>query len=185
MKSSACTKSAWGTLKSRLCMYGIGIALLAACAKHPAPQPPGPVPEKDYGSDETALADGSRGRGHTLEDFDKPIRKSRVTAIEYSPVYFALNSDDPLPDSRETLETMAEEMPKYQSCRIEGHTCPLGESGYNMALSHRRAESVVSYLRAAGVRTGFQVIAYGEEKPITEDPAQYALNRRVIVECDK
>jgi outer membrane protein OmpA-like peptidoglycan-associated protein len=80
---------------------------------------------------------------------------------------------------------MVEEMPKYKSCRIEGYTCPLGESGYNIALSHRRAESVVSYLRAAGIHTGFQVIAYGEERLATSDPDQYALNRRVVVECEK
>lgn len=160
--------------------WGILLAGFAlSCTKHPKP---GPAPEKDYGSD-TALADVGRGRDHSLDDMG--FGRSRVTAVEFSPIYFALNGSDPLPESLETLRTLVDEAPKYKACRIEGHTCPLGDIAYNEALGYARAQAVLGYLRKAGVRTGFQVTSYGEERLVAFDPAEYRLNRRVIVECDK
>jgi outer membrane protein OmpA-like peptidoglycan-associated protein len=168
-----CTKSATGITKPRLLMYAVGIACLLACSKKPAPTPPGPAPEKDYGSVETQLADGSRGRDLSAMGFKK--------GITFAPVYFDLNSITP--KSRETLHTLIDQAPKYKACVIEGHTCPLGETVYNEALAYHRAQAVLTYLRTAGVRTGFQVISYGEERPVAFTPDAYHLNRRVLVAC--
>ncbi len=179
MKYSPCKKSAPGTRISRLCMYIIGISAFLACTKHPIPGP-GPAKVNDA---PTANVDATRGRNTSLNDLG--FGKTRVTAIEYSPVYFALNGTTPLPSSRETLEAMVEEMPEYTVCTVTGHTCPLGESAYNDGLGYRRANAVVDYLRAAGVRTGFEVVSYGEDRLASHNPARYRLNRRVVVECSK
>lgn len=143
----------------------------AACTKKPSPPTPGPSPEKDYGSDETALADG--GRGRTLDEmgFGLPA------------VYFGLNEQAPTPESVDALHTLVERIPAFKACRIEGHACPIGESNYNQALSYHRAQVVLSYLRTAGVRTGFQVIAYGEERLAAVDTPSFWKNRRVEVVC--
>ncbi len=62
---------------------------------------------------------------------------------------------------------------------IEGHCDPIGTSEYNMALGMRRAESAKSYLVKLGADAGqFSTISYGEERLVTQDPAQYELNRR-------
>ena len=111
--------------------------------------------------------------------------KARVAGVEFAPVYFALNSAIPGHDQAETLHTLVDEAPKFKACRIEGHACPLGETDYNSALGYHRAQAVLTYLRTAGVKTGFQVISYGEERPVTEDPGEFHLNRRVTVECSK
>ena len=62
---------------------------------------------------------------------------------------------------------------------IEGYCDPVGTSEYNMALGMRRAESAKSYLVKLGADMNmFSTISYGEEKLVTQDKAQYELNRR-------
>lgn len=161
-----------------LCWAVIITGLLIACSKKPK-STPSPAPEKDNGSVETAIADG--GRGWTLEDMG--MQKSRVVSVEFTPVYFGLNSAALKP--QDVLHTLVDEVPSYRACHIQGHACPLGSTEYNLALGHHRAQSVVNYLRSAGVRTGFRITSYGEERPETHEPADYAVNRRVVVECEK
>lgn len=143
-----------------------------ACSKKPKPQP-GPPPEKDYGSVETQLADGERGR--SLGEMG--LAQSLPT------VYFGLNETAPLAESIDAMHALVAQVPTYRACRIEGHTCPLGETAYNAALGYHRAQAVLTYLRAAGVRTGFQVTSYGEERLAAFEPREYWCNRRVVVEC--
>ena len=53
----------------------------------------------------------------------------------------------------------------------------MGTREYNIALSERRAEAVRNYLVVQGVeKEKMEVIAYGEEKPASDDPEK---NRRV------
>lgn len=153
----------------------IAVLLLLGCTKKPAPTKPGPAPAKDYGS-ETAIADVGRGRDLSEMGFQR-------SKAGFYPVYFALNGVDPLPESIETLGAIAEQAPRFRSCRVTGHACPLGSAIYNQALGYHRAQAVLTRLRSLGVRTGFRVASEGEESPVTEDPAQYALNRRVVVVC--
>jgi peptidoglycan-associated lipoprotein len=62
---------------------------------------------------------------------------------------------------------------------IEGYCDPIGTSEYNMALGMRRAESAKAYLVKLGADMNmFSTISYGEEKLVTQDKAQYELNRR-------
>jgi len=62
---------------------------------------------------------------------------------------------------------------------IEGYCDPIGTSEYNMALGMRRAESAKAYLVKLGADMNmFSTISYGEEKLVTQDQAQYELNRR-------
>jgi len=62
---------------------------------------------------------------------------------------------------------------------IEGYCDPIGTSEYNMALGKRRAESAKAYLVKLGADMSmFSTISYGEEKLVTQDKAQFELNRR-------
>jgi len=68
--------------------------------------------------------------------------------------------------------------PKAQ-VTIEGYCDPIGTSEYNMALGMRRAESAKAYLVKLGADMNmFSTISYGEEKLVTQDKAQFELNRR-------
>jgi outer membrane protein OmpA-like peptidoglycan-associated protein len=72
--------------------------------------------------------------------------------------------------------------PQLVSIRIEGHTDSDGADGYNMKLSQRRAEAVVTYLVQAGVESErLDALGYGETEPIDTNKTTEgkAANRRV------
>ncbi len=66
---------------------------------------------------------------------------------------------------------------------IEGHTCSIGTSAYNMDLSRRRAESVKAYMvKNFGIDPArLTTVGYGEEKPIADNNTRAGRmkNRRV------
>ena len=66
--------------------------------------------------------------------------------------------------------------------KITGHTDERGTADYNLALGERRANTVATFLAAAGVKPEqMQVVSYGEEKPQAAgvDEAAWSQNRRV------
>jgi outer membrane protein OmpA-like peptidoglycan-associated protein len=72
------------------------------------------------------------------------------------------------------------------SITIEGHTSSEGNDDYNLALSQRRAQSVVDDLIGRGVASSrIQAVGVGEARPLAsnDDEAGRALNRRVEVRC--
>lgn len=67
---------------------------------------------------------------------------------------------------------------------IEGHTCSLGSSAYNMALGARRATAVRDYLVSRGVTADrLSTISFGEERPAHDNSREDTrrLNRRVVL----
>ena len=71
-----------------------------------------------------------------------------------------------------------------QKVVIEGHCDQRGTPEYNIALGERRAQSVETYLRNAGVSASqISVVSYGEEKPAVTGATEYAFaqNRRGII----
>ena len=64
--------------------------------------------------------------------------------------------------------------------KLEGYCDPVGTEEYNRGLGLRRANAAKNYLVKLGLDTGiFTTISFGKEKLVTEDPAQFELNRRV------
>jgi hypothetical protein len=69
---------------------------------------------------------------------------------------------------------------------IEGHTSSEGTDDYNLALSDRRARSVVQDLVARGIAASrLQAVGVGEARPLAgnDDESGRSLNRRVEVHC--
>ncbi len=65
---------------------------------------------------------------------------------------------------------------------IAGHTDSDGSNAYNLALSRRRAQAVVTYLRSRGVPANKMVaVGYGEARPIADNRTEdgKARNRRI------
>ena len=80
-------------------------------------------------------------------------------------------------------------MQKYPTTKfvIEGHTDTTGPKAFNQKLSEERAQSIVDYMVNKGIATNrFQVVGYGETKPIATNinRAGRKLNRRVEVVVD-
>ncbi len=86
--------------------------------------------------------------------------------------------------SEEVLNDMAETLVKYPTMVVEvsGHTDNTGSAKLNNRLSQQRADSVVAYLVAKGVKSdNLKAKGYGSDKPAADNAtaAGRSVNRRV------
>jgi outer membrane protein OmpA-like peptidoglycan-associated protein len=66
------------------------------------------------------------------------------------------------------------------SVQLQGFCDPIGTEEYNRGLGLRRANAARAYLAKLGIDVDrLPVISFGKEKLVTNDEAQYELNRRV------
>ncbi len=100
---------------------------------------------------------------------------------------FALDSADLLPAARETLSELVVAIREGRlvgRIQVVGHTCDLGPAEYNQALSERRAQAVVDYLRSAGIGAD-EIVSEGrgENEPRfpNDGEANRSRNRRVEI----
>lgn len=100
-------------------------------------------------------------------------------------VYFAYNSADIQPQTRETLDGIAKVLAdprlRGQNFVFVGHTDGVGAADYNLNLSNRRAEAVRTYLLDRHGIPGDRFTAFGRGKEKLKNPAdpRAAENRRV------
>ncbi|MFK7927259.1 MAG: OmpA family protein [Myxococcota bacterium] len=100
-------------------------------------------------------------------------------------VYFNLGKDSIKPVSYGLLDEVAETLvahPELTKIRVEGHTDSRGSASSNLALSKRRAASVMAYLVGKGVSADrLESEGFGETKPVKQgnNEAAWSANRRV------
>ncbi|MBK6743043.1 MAG: OmpA family protein [Hydrogenophilales bacterium] len=91
---------------------------------------------------------------------------------------------------RAALDSWLAGIPQGLKVRVTGHADRLGPSRYNLALSRRRAESVVRHLSGKSMRPNdIKIVAKGESQPVVsckgrptpETKACLAANRRVEI----
>ncbi|MHA7944162.1 OmpA family protein [Formosa sp. 3Alg 14/1] len=110
----------------------------------------------------------------------------QIVFDDKSGVTFATNKADLTAAAKENLDAIAEVFIEFPDTNllVEGHTDNTGNDDYNMTLSKKRAQSVVTYLQSKGV-TGdrFDVNAYGETKPRFDNNTSEgrSKNRRVEI----
>lgn len=97
---------------------------------------------------------------------------------------FAFNSATLEQRGINTVTEMAKAMnsASLANCKfiVEGHTDAAGKSGYNQALSEKRANAVAKLLRSANVTADrLESVGKGEESPINAENPFAAENRRV------
>ena len=103
--------------------------------------------------------------------------------IEFT-VLFDLDRSEIRKDQWETLRKGADMLLRYSEAKatIDGHADSIGATGYNQALSERRAATVRDYLVAVGVDPSrLRTVGHGETKPVAENdtPDGRQQNRRV------
>lgn len=113
----------------------------------------------------------------------------KASLMNQNTVYFDFDRSTVKSDFLPVLKKHAEFLVANpnQTIVIEGHGDQRGTPDYNIALGERRAESVESYFRNAGVRASqVTVVSYGEEKPAVMGASEYAMaqNRRGVVVYD-
>ncbi|HMJ69018.1 MAG TPA: OmpA family protein [Cyclobacteriaceae bacterium] len=121
------------------------------------------------------------------EEVKKDLYLTPVEAgqtIRLNNIFFDTNKSDLKPESSQELDRVVVMLSGSQTMTLEvdGHTDNVGEDGYNVKLSQARAEAVVKYLIAKGVKTAALTSkGFGKGKPITtnQTEAGRAVNRRV------
>ena len=118
-----------------------------------------------------------------------PKAVSEISLGEYDgfepSVYFDYDRFDVKPSYVEVIKKIAQIMRENRTSKIllEGHSDERGTREYNVALGHKRAESVAKALEAEGInRQRMDTVSFGEEDPADNTPNEkgWAKNRR----CD-
>ena len=131
--------------------------------------------------------------GLTVEDAPPPappevVEELQVNLdelIEGKVVEFALNSDELTSRGEALLDEIVEALRLAPEVAVEiaGHADAQGPDDLNMALSRRRAQAVFEYLVANGEDPGrFQVIGYGETRPIADNDTEEGRSRNRRIE---
>lgn len=109
-----------------------------------------------------------------------------VLTGDSSAIEFGFDSATLTSRARTQVATIADTLVAYPETRIEvvGHTDSVGSDSYNMALSERRAVSVLDVLEANGVTSDrLTAFAAGENEPVASNATEAgrAQNRRVEI----
>jgi outer membrane protein OmpA-like peptidoglycan-associated protein len=99
-------------------------------------------------------------------------------------VHFDTNQDVIKPESKSVVAQMVELLKSDATLKVEiaGHTDNVGNEKDNLALSQRRATSVMSALTTAGIEVArLTAKGYGQSRPVADNGSEggRALNRRV------
>ena len=109
------------------------------------------------------------GRGHRVsEAVNLTVTAADVSSLTFDDVYFDFDRAALRGDSLTTLQAVVNFLRANPTMRIEidGHTCNIGTTEYNLALGERRAVAVRQYLISAGIAaTRLSVRSYGEDAP--------------------
>ncbi|MDQ6888117.1 MAG: OmpA family protein [Gemmatimonadota bacterium] len=118
---------------------------------------------------------------------------ARMTTMENGmkfdmPVNFAFDDATVRDTDRPMLDQFAKVVQKHYNgsvITIEGFADPAGTHRYNLSLSKRRADNVVSYLQTAGLTASqLRSVGYGEERQVVKgaqrDEPGAEQNRRVV-----
>jgi outer membrane protein OmpA-like peptidoglycan-associated protein len=126
-----------------------------------------------------------RLRAIDLARYGSAVRGGEIQTLK--PVYFEFSKSDIRPSDYETLMGVIKvinETPWVGVVRIAGNTDNIGSFAANEKLSLRRAQNVINFMRAHGVRSDVTLvpIAYGDSRPVAPNDTEQgrSLNRRVI-----
>jgi peptidoglycan-associated lipoprotein len=128
------------------------------------------------------------GKGMTATDtvtvqVIAPAAKKQMT---FEDVHFEFDRYSLRPEATRILDEAIKAMQSDADLRItiEGHTCSIGTTEYNLALGERRSAAVRDYLTGRGINAArLQTVSYGEERPKHDNSREETrrLNRRAAL----
>ncbi len=153
----------------------------------PKPQPVAEAPVVDDCSTRDSDGDGVNDcldkcpgtlAGAKVDDTGCLIR------IELRGVNFEYDSAVLTATAKSILDGVADQLvvfPEKKDIEVQGHASSEGSSDYNLALSDRRSQSVVDYLKERGVTNNLFAKGYGEDYPVADNETEEGRqkNRRV------
>lgn len=165
----------------------IGGALLLPAAAMASSQMPHDV-VKDTGGNVVTSTNGNcvitQWTG-SVDECHGVIRDVHKLSKEQRTVYFDFNKSTLNANEKAKLDSLAKIIgasKDVSSVDIVGYADQIGNSGYNQALSKRRADTVKSFLSSKGLKTRkVRVEAMGESKPVTDCDANQ--DRSALIAC--
>ena len=127
------------------------------------------------------------GRGMTASDtVTVQVIAPAAKQITFEDVHFDFDRYTLRAEATRILDESIKAMQEDANLRltIEGHTCNIGTTEYNLALGERRAAAVRDYLSSRGINANrLQVVSYGEERPKHDNSREETrrLNRRAAM----
>ena len=114
------------------------------------------------------------------------VIRPAVKEFVFEDVHFDFDRYSLRPEATRALDEAIKAMQENAELRlqVEGHTCNIGTSEYNLALGERRAQAVRDYLAARGISGDrLQTVSYGEERPKHDNAREETrrLNRRAAL----
>lgn len=114
-----------------------------------------------------------------------PPQPAPTGEIRLQGVLFATNSSELIPESATALDNAVRQFQQFPSLTVEvrGYTDSRGSAAYNLNLSQRRAESVMSYLKTHGMTNPMTAKGFGKDDPIADNTTKdgQLTNRRVTL----
>lgn len=126
-----------------------------------------------------------RFRQELKEGISAPqIRKQELLNFSFQPIYFDYNQATIRAEYQSYLKELIRMVKSHSDLRIEitGHTDADGSDAYNLALSKKRSEALLSFFSAHGLPKDRVVIEYrGEKEPVDQNQTDEGKqrNRRV------
>jgi outer membrane protein OmpA-like peptidoglycan-associated protein len=143
-----------------------------------APNTPGPV---------RITVTVTDGKGGTATDtFTIQVTAPARREYTFEDVHFDFDRYTLRPDALRVLDEAIKAMQADSTLRltVEGHTCNIGTTEYNLALGERRAQAVREYLTSRGIAANrLTTVSYGEERPKHDNSREETrrLNRRAAL----
>jgi len=121
------------------------------------------------------------GTGATASANREPVR-----SFTFEDVYFDFDRYTLRPEALSMLDSAVKALQDNATLRIqiEGYTCNIGTTEYNLALGERRASAVRDYLVSRGINASrLNTLSYGEERPKYDNAKEETrrLNRRAVL----
>jgi outer membrane protein OmpA-like peptidoglycan-associated protein len=144
-----------------------------------APGQPGAVPL-------TITVDDGKGQTATDTVTVQVIPPAARKQFTFEDVHFDFDRYTLRAEATRILDEAIKAMTEDPALRImvEGHTCNIGTTEYNLALGERRSAAVREYLAGRGIAaTRLQTVSYGEERPKHDNTREETrrLNRRAAL----
>jgi outer membrane protein OmpA-like peptidoglycan-associated protein len=188
VEPTACSFSALGKRNNQ--PIGAEVAVIEKHAILSVPDPSGKPPTAYKDGEIIVIVDLVTGKPVkvdmvSVKAADMADALASKGVVDLYGVYFDTDKTDVKPDSKATLDEVANLLKIDRSLRLEisGHTDNAGARDHNLQLSQGRAQAVVRTLVTQyGIDAGRLVAkGYGDSKPVAanDSPANMAKNRRV------
>jgi peptidoglycan-associated lipoprotein len=163
-----------------ICMLA---ALGAGCAKKTTDAMPASATKVEISDKDTDWQSKAPETRSLTEDEMRAQQRDAAQRELGNMIFFAFDSFELTPESREVLNAKAEAMKKYSlfTIVIEGHCDERGTSEYNLALGERRAKAAQQFLNQLGIPDSrMTIVSYGKERPFDpgHNEAAWSKNRR-------